>query len=58
MLTAAAFGLGQLPFGTLVGFIYPYTGYLGILLLVCLAVQRIRGYIRKNNMKASLDEEV
>ena len=32
--------------------------YLGILLLVCLAVQRIRGYIRKNNMKASLDEEV
>lgn len=34
VLTAAAFGLGQLPFGTLVGFIYPYTGYLGILLLV------------------------
>lgn len=58
VLTAAAFGLGQLPFGTLVGFIYPYTGYLGILLLVCLAVQRIRGSIRKNNMKASLDEEV
>lgn len=38
--------------------VYAYTGYLGILLLVCLAVQRIRGYIRKNNMKASLDEEV
>ena len=58
VLTAAAFGLGQLPFGTLVGFIYPYTGYLGILLLVCLAAQRIRGSIRKNNMKASFDEEV
>ena len=58
VIAAGAFGLGQLPFGTLVGFIYPYTGYLGILLLVCLAVQRIRGYIRKNNMKASLDEEV
>lgn len=58
VLTAAAFGLGQLPFGTLVGFIYPYTGYLGILLLVCLAGQRIRGSIRKSNMKASLDEEV
>ena len=32
--------------------------YLGILLLVCLAGQRIRGSIRKSNMKASLDEEV
>lgn len=42
----------------LVGFIYHYTSYLDILPLVCLAVQRIRGYIRKNNMKASLDEEV
>lgn len=38
VLTAAAFGLGQLPFGTLVGIIYPYTGYLGFLLLLCLAV--------------------
>ena len=35
-----------------------FSAQLGILLLVCLAVQRTRGYIRKNNMKASLDEEV
>lgn len=42
VLTAAAFGLGLLPFGTLVGIIYPYTGYLGILLLICLAVYEIR----------------
>lgn len=42
-----SFGLGQLPFGTLVGIIYPYTGYLGILLLVCLAVQCIRSYMKK-----------
>lgn len=47
ILTAAAFGLGQLPFGTLVGIIYPCTGYLGILLLVCLAVQCIQSYMKK-----------
>lgn len=38
VLNIAAFLFGQLPFGTLVGTIYPYTGYLGILLLICLAV--------------------
>lgn len=47
VLTAAAFGLGQLPFGTLVGIIYPYTGYLGILLLACLAVYRVKSVRKK-----------
>lgn len=42
VLNAAAFGFGQLPFGTLVGTIYPYTGYLGMLLLVCLAIYKLR----------------
>lgn len=42
-----AFIGGQLPFGTLVGIIYPYTGYLGILLFVCLAIYEIRRFANK-----------
>lgn len=42
-----AFFGGQLPFGMLVGTIYPYTGYLGILLFVCLAIYQIRN--KKSN---------
>lgn len=34
--------LGQLPFDRLVGAIYPYTGYLGMVLLACLAQYRLR----------------
>ena len=34
--------LGQLPFDRLVGAIYPYTGYLGMVLLACLARYRLR----------------
>lgn len=36
VLTAAAYMGALLPFGRLVGTIYPYTGYLGLLFLVCL----------------------
>lgn len=36
----ALFG-GQLPFGKLVGTVYPYTGYLGIIVLVCVAVRQV-----------------
>ncbi|MEG0575857.1 MAG: hypothetical protein RR495_05685 [Anaerovoracaceae bacterium] len=36
VLIILAFVLGQFPFGQLVGIIYPYTGYLGMLLFVCL----------------------
>ena len=42
IVVLAAFIGGQLPFGTLVGIIYPYTGYLGLLLFICLAVYVIR----------------
>lgn len=54
VLTAIAFGLGQLPFGTLVGIIYPYTGYLGILLLACLAVYRVKA-VRKKGLSVKTD---
>ncbi|TQQ85065.1 hypothetical protein EXD82_02925 [Peptacetobacter hominis] len=37
-----AFIGGQLPFGQLVGTIYPWTGYLGCLLFICLAVYEIK----------------
>ncbi len=42
-----AFIGGQLPFGTLVGIIYPYTGYLGILLFICLAGYKIKNFLNK-----------
>lgn len=56
VLTVAAFFLGQLPFGALVGFIYPYTGYLGILLLLCLAALRLRTVFGRKD--ASNSQEV
>ena len=36
VLTIAAFIGGMLPFGKLVGTIYPYTGYLGAILIACI----------------------
>ena len=47
IVVLAAFIGGQLPFGTLVGIIYPYTGYLGLLLFICLAVYVIRNKTSK-----------
>ena len=35
LVSLDAFILGQMPFDQLVAFIYPFTGYLGILLLLC-----------------------
>lgn len=46
VLTILAFFGGQLPFGTLVGTVYPYTGYLGILVLIIIAIKVFVG--RKN----------
>ncbi len=46
VIVVAAFFCGQLPFGTLVGIIYPYTGYLGILFMICLAGHEIKNRIR------------
>lgn len=40
-LVVIAFFLGMLPFGVLVGTVYPYTGYLGMLLFVCLAYTQL-----------------
>lgn len=42
LVVAAAFICGQLPFEQLVGTVYPYTGYLGILLFVCLFIYMFR----------------
>ncbi len=46
VVVAAAFVCGQLPFDKLVGTVYPYTGYLGILLFICLFVYVIRGKMK------------
>lgn len=51
VVVVLAFIGGQLPFGTLVGIIYPYTGYLGILLFVCLAIYKIRSLMGKKEEK-------
>ena len=40
-LSALAFLGGQLPFGMLVGTVYPYVGYLGIFLFVCMAARQL-----------------
>lgn len=37
LVCADALILGQLPFDQLVGAVYPFTGYLGIILMVCMA---------------------
>ena len=42
LLSAVALALAQLPFDRLVALIYPCTGYMGLLLLVCLAVWQLR----------------
>lgn len=49
VLVVIAFFCGQLPFGTLVGTIYPYTGYLGLLLFICLAYVQITGKMKKKD---------
>lgn len=41
ILTILAFIGGQLPFGQLVGIVYPYTGYLGIVVLILVIVRTI-----------------
>lgn len=47
-LGLVAFFGGQLPFGQLVGIVYPYTGYMGVLLLAIIAV---RTYIVDRKVK-------
>lgn len=39
ILSAVALVGGQLPFGQPIGIIYPYTGYIGIIFLVIVAVK-------------------
>lgn len=45
VLTMIAFLGGQLPFAKLVNTIYPFTGYLGIILIVCIAIRTLRGTV-------------
>jgi uncharacterized membrane protein YkvI len=40
-LSAVAYFGGQLPFGKLVGTIYPYMGYLGIFFFVCIFLRQM-----------------
>lgn len=47
VVVVIAFIGGQLPFGQLVGTVYPYTGYLGMLLFVCLAVYEVKQHMLK-----------
>ena len=42
VLTAIALVASKFPFATLVNLIYPMTGYLGIFLLICILVKRLR----------------
>lgn len=42
VLTVIAFVASKFPFATLVNLIYPVTGYLGIFLLICILVKRLR----------------
>lgn len=42
VLSLVGFFFGQLPFGTLVGILYPYTGYLGFIAIACLAIYAVR----------------
>ena len=37
----AALILSMLPFTTLVGTIYPYTGYIGVILMICVFVKQV-----------------
>jgi uncharacterized membrane protein YkvI len=39
VFSVLAFFGGQLPFGMLIGTVYPYTGYLGILVLIIIAIK-------------------
>ncbi|MFA6808180.1 MAG: hypothetical protein WCR27_04235 [Eubacteriales bacterium] len=42
VLAIIAFVASKFPFATLVNLIYPFTGYLGIFLLICILVKRLR----------------
>ena len=48
VIVVAAFFCGQLPFDQLVGTVYPYTGYLGILLFICVIVYVVKGKAGRN----------
>ena len=45
ILTMIAFLGGQLPFAKLVNTIYPFTGYLGILLILCIGIRYFRAAV-------------
>ncbi|MEG0682715.1 MAG: hypothetical protein RR434_04245 [Raoultibacter sp.] len=53
-LTVLALIAGQLPYGTLMNIIYPYTGYIGIAFLALVALRQI---IEWNNRRCGLPEE-
>jgi uncharacterized membrane protein YkvI len=40
-LTVAAYFGGRFPFGTLVGTIYPFMGYMGLTLIACIIIRKI-----------------
>ncbi len=51
---AAALVLSALPFGKLVNIVYPFVGYFGILILICVFY---RSYINKGNIKKYQEQD-
>ena len=49
LIAAVAFAGGTLPFEKLVNIIYPYTGYLGIILFICVVFKCIKTNVKNNN---------
>jgi uncharacterized membrane protein YkvI len=41
VLSVAAYFGGRFPFGTLVGTIYPFMGYMGLILIACIVIRKI-----------------
>ncbi len=57
VLLLLALFCGQLPFEVLVGSIYPYTGYLGLVILICVAGKRIKERIAPHNAILQLKDK-
>lgn len=57
LLTIIAFAGGQLPFGQLVGIVYPYTGYLGIIVLAMVIIKTIKDSRHQKALQNSVEND-
>ena len=53
--TVIVFFGSELPFSTLVNIVYPYTGYLGILIFICIVYVH---YFKKNKVNPETQESI